>query len=186
MSTDIQVYYEITPNPHSMKFIVTKQIADESVNFDNPATSGRSPLAQKIFGFPWAEGVFIGPNFVTITKQDWVEWEILAEPLSQLIKEHIEREEPVLNEVTSDDVDVDENDTPVVKQIKQILNAEIRPAVAMDGGDIRFHKYENNVLHIHMQGACAGCPSSTITLKQGIEARLQQAIPEIKEVVAVM
>ncbi|MBC86803.1 MAG: hypothetical protein CL677_06445 [Bdellovibrionaceae bacterium] len=187
MSGNIEVYYESTPNPQSMKFVITKTISEESINFETAASAGRSPLALKIFGFPWAEGVYIGPHFVTVTKQEWVDWEILADPLSQLIQEHIQNDEVVLNPSadTANLVD-DSNDSNEVKTIKTIINNEIRPAVAMDGGDIVFHKYEDNIVHVFMQGACAGCPSSTLTLKQGIEARLQQALPEIKEVVAVM
>lgn len=180
--SEISVYYEATPNPQSMKFVVTSIIAHESMNFPSEAESARSPLARKLFGFPWAAGVFIGPNFVTVTKQDWVDWDVLAEPLSGLIKEHIERGEPVLLE--SQKADDDPNDSEIVRHIKQILREEIRPAVAMDGGDIVFHKYEDGRVYLHMQGACAGCPSSAMTLKDGIETRLKAAIPDIIEVVS--
>ena len=91
MSTKFQVWYEATPNPQSMKFLVDQPIADESVQFDDPVKAERSPLAAKIFGFPWTSAVFVGPNFVTVTKQDWVDWETLAAPLSGLISEHLER-----------------------------------------------------------------------------------------------
>lgn len=182
----MDVFYEATPNPQSMKFVVTAQIAHESVNFASAAETARSPLAKKLFGFPWAVGVFIGSNFVTVTKQEWVDWDVLAEPLSGLIKEHLERGEPVLLAAAAGaDSDEDPNDSPVVRQIKQILREEIRPAVAMDGGDIVFEKYENGRVFLHMHGACSGCPSSTMTLKDGIETRLKESIPEIEEVVAV-
>ncbi|MBX3022625.1 MAG: NifU family protein [Bdellovibrionales bacterium] len=188
MSSDIAVFYEATPNPHSMKFVITKVIADQPVNFANTTEAIRSPLALKIFGFPWAAGVYIGANFVTITKQEWVDWDILADPLSELIKEHLLRGEPVLlagvEPVTTDEED-DSDDSPIVRQIKQILRDEIRPAVAMDGGDITFDRYEDGRVYLHMQGACAGCPSSTYTLKEGIETRMKELIPEIQEVVSV-
>jgi len=184
MAQDLKVFYEATPNPNSMKFNLPEVIGQEQVFFDDPLQAQRSPLAQKIFGFPWASAVFIGPNFVTVSKQDWVEWEVLAEPLSQLIQEHLEAGEAVLLSAPSEDKTVDENDSDIVKQIKNILDQEIRPAVAMDGGDIQFHKYENQIVYLHLYGACAGCPSSTITLKQGVETRLKQSIPEIKEVVS--
>lgn len=185
MNSDIQVFYEATPNPHSMKFLVTHPISDEVVNFATAGEAHRSPLAMKIFGFPWAAGVYIGANFVTITKQDWVDWTILADPLAELIKEHLVRGEPVLTagQAPAGDED-DENDSPVVRQIKKILREEIRPAVAMDGGDITFDKYEEGRVFLHMQGACSGCPSSSYTLKEGIETRLKEAIPEIQEVVS--
>ncbi len=183
---DYSVFYEATPNPNSMKFVVTSPIAEESVNFASAAETSRSPLAKKIFGFPWAAGVFIGPNFVTVSKQDWVDWDILAEPLSGLIKEHLERGEPVLLKALNEVVDADEaSDSPTVRHIKQILREEIRPAVAMDGGDIVFDRFEEGRVYLHMQGACSGCPSSAATLKDGIETRLKQACPDVIEVVQV-
>jgi len=144
-------------------------------------------LAAKIFGFPWTASVFVGPNFITVTKQDWVDWNILASPLAGLIQEHLTQGEPVVVDIEAlkADGDISENDSPIVKQIKQIINQQIRPVVALDGGDIVFAKYENNIVYIHMKGSCAGCPSSTATLKQGIEGTLVAAIPEIKEVVAI-
>ncbi|MCB0407717.1 MAG: NifU family protein [Bdellovibrionales bacterium] len=180
--SEIQVYYEATPNPESMKFVITEHITDNSIQFSSASETQNSPLASKLFGFPWTAGVFIGPNFVTVTKQDWVDWETLAAPLSDLIKEHVESGLPVL--VNTEQAEENSNDSEIVKQIKQILNREIRPAVAMDGGDIVFNKYENGILYLYMQGACSGCPSSMITLKQGIEVRLQELFPEIQEVVA--
>ena len=182
----MSVFFEATPNPQSMKFICEQQIADESVNFASAVEATRSPLAMKIFGFPWAAGVFIGPYFVTVTKQDWVDWEILAEPLSGLIDEHLKTGDPVLLPATAAVIEEDSSqDSPVVRQIKQILRDEIRPAVAMDGGDIVFQRYDAGRVFLEMHGACAGCPSSAMTLKVGIETRLKEAIPEVQEVVAV-
>lgn len=184
MSEKTQVFYESTPNPQSMKFVCTKQITNQSVAIHTPAEAARSPLASKLFAFPWLQSVFIGPNFVTITKQDWVDWTVIAEPLSQMIQEHLNTDEPVLLE-PAPGIEVLETDSEIVRSIKQILNEEIRPAVAMDGGDIQFEKYENQVVYLHMQGSCSGCPSSSFTLKEGIETRLKEAIPEILEVIAV-
>jgi Fe-S cluster biogenesis protein NfuA len=186
---EYNVFYEATPNPQSMKFIVTAMISDESVNIASAAEASRSPLAQKILGFPWASGVFIGPHFVTVTKQEWVDWDIIADPLSELIKEHLQTGGAVLlpaaAEAAGEDMNAEKpEDSAVVRQIKQILRDEIRPAVAMDGGDISFDRYENGRVYLHMQGACSGCPSSAYTLKEGIETRLREAIPEIQEVVA--
>ena len=135
---EYNVFYEATPNPQSMKFIVTAMISPESVNFTSQAEATRSPLAQKILGFPWAAGVFIGPHFVTVTKQEWVDWDIIAEPLSELIREHLQSGGIVLLEPVTDDSGEDmnadrETDSSVVRQIKQILRDEIRPAV--DGDD---------------------------------------------------
>lgn len=183
-----QIIYEATPNPQSIKFIAMSTIASETAYFDDPQKCARSPLAQKLFGFPWMSGVLIGPNFVTITKQDWVDWETLAEPLSRLIEEHLDQGEAVLHdlpEATSTQADIQEGDSEPVRLIKTVLEQEIRPAVAMDGGDILFHSYENQVLYLQLQGSCSGCPSSTMTLKMGIETRLKEVLPELKEVVSV-
>jgi len=185
------VFYEATPNPQALKFVVTSPISSGMVNFASANETSRSPLARKIFGFPWAAGVFIGTNFVTITKQEWVDWDILADPLSELIKEHLDRGEAVL---TPEPVSAASStgtagagagdSNPVIEKIKAILEDEIRPAVAMDGGDVTFSRFEQGRVYLHMQGACSGCPSSSYTLKEGIESRLRAAVPEVLEVVA--
>lgn len=183
----IDVRSELTPNPQTLRFTVGGLMLTESpAEFKSAKETLNSPLAKKLFGFPWTAGVFIGRDFLTITKQDWVDWETLAEPLCGLIQEHLERNEPVLIKAAETGaVSAESNDTPVVQQIKQILDQEIRPAVALDGGDITFEKYEDQVVYLVLQGSCAGCPSSTMTLKQGVETRLKAAIPEIRDVVAV-
>lgn len=164
----LEVYYEATPNPQSMKFVYTQKIADESAQFQSQVDSARSPLAQKLFGFPWAKEVFIGPYFVTITKEEWVDWEVIADPLSNLLKEHIENDEPVYIKIAQPEGaspsahEINESDTPVVQKIKHILNTEVRPAVAMDGGDIVFQEYKDGIVYLNMLGACSGCPSSTM------------------------
>ena len=184
--TTQKVTYEPTPNPQTMKYHMGCQISEKNLNFDNPMHTEASPLAQKIFGFPWAAGVFIGHDFITITKQDWVEWEIIAEPISQLLQEHLNNGLPIVVDTPEKQkTETNETDSPVVQQIKFLLDSEIRPAVAMDGGDIQFHKYENHILYLHMQGACSGCPSAAITLKEGIEMRVKELIPEVQEVVSI-
>lgn len=185
MSDTVRVHFEPTPNPQSLKFVVDRPITSDSAEFKQGEPTFRSPLAKKLFGFPWTLGVFIGRDFVTVTKQDWVDWETLAEPLSGLIAEHIERGESVLTEAEASASPADSQDSPTVQTIKRILNEEIRPAVAMDGGDVAFERYEDNVVYLMMKGSCAGCPSSTYTLKEGIATRLRSAIPEIKDVVGV-
>ena len=188
MADKIKVSYENTPNPATLKFNLPFEVTVVGFECASAQDTDRSPLAAKIFGFPWTQSVFVGPNYLTITKQDWVDWNVLAEPLSGLIQEHLERGEPVVVEVAdmmADDGDENENDSPIVKNIKALLNREIRPVVALDGGDITFAKFENDVVYLRMKGACAGCPSSQATLKDGIEVRLKDAFPQIKEVVAV-
>jgi Fe-S cluster biogenesis protein NfuA len=180
----MKVTFEQTPNPSTMKFNFGRKISDHSIEFADVASTESSPLAAKIFGFPWTASVYLGEDFVTVTKQDWVDWDILASPLAGLLTEHIDSGQPILIKLEAS-LDESANDSDVVKQIKRIIQTEIKPAVAMDGGDIVFGKYENNILFIHMKGSCAGCPSSQATLKDGIEVRMKEMIPEIKEVVAI-
>ncbi|MES3038579.1 MAG: NifU family protein [Bdellovibrionota bacterium] len=184
MNTATKVSFEPTPNPATLKFNLPFQVEGGGFECATVQDTDASPLAAKIFGFPWTASVFVGKDFLTVTKQDWVDWNILAEPLAGLIQEHIEAGEPVVVAVTATNED-DTYDTPLVKQIKLALNKEIRPVVALDGGDVVFSRLENNILYLQMKGACAGCPSSSATLKQGIEVRLRELFPEIHEVVGV-
>lgn len=184
MNSPMNVNFESTPNPATMKFVFSENITDQTADFPNVESTDRSPLAAKIFGFPWVSAVFLGENFVTITKQDWVQWNVLAKPLSGLLAEHVTSGQPVLLNLVAANNE-SENDSVIVKQIKRLLESEIKPVVALDGGDIAFVSYENNILSLKMMGACSGCPSSQATLKDGIEVRMKQAIPEIIEVVAV-
>ncbi len=180
----MQVNFEQTPNPATMKFIFSEKISDQTCDFPNVESTEKSPLAAKIFGFPWVSAVFLGENFVTITKQDWVDWKVLAQPLSGLLSEHMASGQPVLLDLQVAN-DESENDSPLVKKIKRVLHNEIKPVVAMDGGDIAFVSFKDNILSIKMMGACSGCPSSQATLKDGIEVRMKQVFPEIHEVVAI-
>lgn len=184
MAENITVHAEMTPNPQTMRFVTNLVLTEQPAEFKSPQETFRSPLARKLFGFPWTAGVFIGRDFVAVTKQDWVDWETLAEPLAGLIQEHLERGEPVLQQVEPVTNSASPDDSDDVREIKRILDEEIRPAVAMDGGDIVFHKFEDGVVYLFMQGACAGCPSSTMTLKMGIEARLKELVPSVREVVS--
>ena len=182
----MKVTFEQTPNPATLKFHLPNQVTDVGFECVSVQDSERSPLATKLFGFPWTSSVYVGTNFITVTKQDWVDWNALAEPLADLISEHINQGEPVVVELTvKTKLGILDTDSDVVKQIKQLLDTEIRPVVALDGGDIIFSKYEDQILSVKMIGSCAGCPSSTATLKDGVEVRIKQVIPEVKEVVAV-
>ena len=182
-----QVTYEVTPNPHSLKFVIDSKICDEILEVNDRNQAGRSPLVQKIMGFPWAKSVFLGENFVTVTKEDWLEWDIICDPISELIKTHLESGEKVLLPKKSHPKKSNSNgeDSPELKKIKEILEKDIQPAVAMDGGYIELVSYEDGIVYLNLQGACSGCPSSSFTLKQGIEERLKQFVPDIKEVVAI-
>lgn len=178
----MNVTFEQTPNPATMKFNFDRKISDHTMDFPNVEAAERSPLAAKIFGFPWTSSVFIGEYFVTVTKQDWVDWNVLATPLAGLLTEHIESGQPILADLSKASDDESAEDSEIVKKIKRLIQTEIRPVVALDGGDIVFAKYENDIVYIHMRGACSGCPSSQMTLKQGIETRMREAFPEIKAV----
>ncbi|MDE0118454.1 MAG: NifU family protein [Bdellovibrionales bacterium] len=189
----ITISVEPTPNPQSMKFTISRNITEETWETEDITKAGRSPLAQKILGFPWASKVFIGSNFITISKENWVEWEVLVDPLSQMIKEHIESEQAILHPPVSEEEqnnkmespnNISSTDSQTVQKIKQILKTDIQPAVSMDGGFITFAGYEKGTVFLKMQGACSGCPSSSITLKQGIETHLKNQIPEVQQVVA--
>jgi len=181
--TNLKIWAENTPNPQSKKFLFSKEISDRPHEIVNAEEAAISPLANKLFGFPWMQAVYIGTNFVTITKQDWVDWEVLTEPLCGLLEEHILAGEVVL--YADNETSFAENDSPEIKTIKRILDNEIRPQVALDGGDIIFQSYDDGVLQVQLRGACSGCPSSSQTLKMGVESRLKEALPEIKEVIAI-
>lgn len=183
-----RVQFEATPNPATLKFHLGQTVTAEPFEVPTVMESERSPLAAKIFGFPWTASIFVGTDFITVTKQDWVDWKVLAEPLAGLIQEHLDQGEPVVVELSAQGQGSNEDsvsDSPLVKEIKAVLNREIRPVVALDGGDIVFNRFEDGIVYLHMKGSCAGCPSSTATLKDGIEVRLKEAFPEIQEVVAI-
>jgi Fe-S cluster biogenesis protein NfuA len=174
------VEFQETPNPQAYKFFWGEKITDTSLDVKSSDEASVSPLATKIFGFPWTQSVYIGNDFVTIEKQDWVSWEVLAEPLANLIEEHLERGEPIVLSTTAQAVEGEQSD--LVEKIKWVLHNEIRPAVAVDGGDVEFISYTQGYLKIAMKGACSGCPSSQITLKEGIESHLKDLFPEIVSV----
>jgi Fe-S cluster biogenesis protein NfuA len=182
----VSVSLEFTPNPNTLKYSVNCTLIDRgAVNFSSKADAEkRSPLASKLLDLPGISGVMLGKNFVTVTKTDDGDWDAVHQLSSTLIQEHLEHGQPVMFDGVSSDTHKG-GDSEIEKRICDILDQEIRPAVAMDGGDIVFEKYEAGVVYLYLQGSCAGCPSSTITLKMGIEARLRDAIPEIQEVVSV-
>jgi NFU1 iron-sulfur cluster scaffold homolog, mitochondrial len=188
-SFQIAVTAERTPNPATYKFKFSQKLLDCSENggyeFPDAQEAIASPLASKIFGFPWTSQVFLGADFISITKQDWVDWDILCEPLVGLIQEHLEQGLPLYTELQTYEEDGTDpaEDSPLVRKIKMTLQNEIKPMVALDGGDVQFAKLENGILYLKMRGSCAGCPSKSTTLKQGIEVRMRQLYPEIQEVI---
>lgn len=180
MSIAHKVEFQETPNPQVLKFFWGEKITDTSLQCSSFEESISSPLAQKIFGFPWAQSVYIGPDFVSVEKQDWVSWEVLSKPLAHLIEEHLLRGEAVI--LAPDKAKSQGETSELSEKIKWVLENEIRPALAVDGGDVQFISYEKGYLKIAMMGACSGCPSSQVTLKEGIETHLKNIFPEILSV----
>jgi len=176
---------ESTPNPATMKFLPGRTVLEAgTADFPTPESGAKSPLAARIFAVAGVTGVFFGNDFVTVTKDEATEWDHVKPAILGAIMEHFQSGAPV---VEGDDgagghASHDGPDSEIVNQIKSLLDTRVRPAVAQDGGDITFHGFDRGVVYLHMQGACAGCPSSTLTLKMGIENLLRHYIPEVVEV----
>ncbi len=175
---------ESTPNPATLKFLPGQTVLDMgSADFPSPDTAGKSPLATRIFAVDGVTGVFFGTDFITVTKADAVDWGHIKPAILGAIMEHYQSGAPVIEgEQAAAHQAHDGPDGDIVKQIKELLDTRVRPAVAQDGGDITFHGFDRGVVYLHMKGACAGCPSSTLTLKMGIENLLRHYIPEVTEV----
>ncbi|MEK6578275.1 MAG: NifU family protein [Bdellovibrionota bacterium] len=184
---NVYVSLEFTPNPNTLKYSVNRQLlAKGAVNVGKKEDAAKkSPLAEKLFEIPGVSGVMIGTQFVTVTKTEDGDWDLVHKNTSSILESHLNANEPVVLAEFLDQAAHKGGSTEIENKIKQILDAEIRPAVAMDGGDITFDRYEDGVVYLYLQGSCAGCPSSTMTLKMGIETRLKSAIPEIQEVVSI-
>jgi Fe-S cluster biogenesis protein NfuA len=176
---------EITPNPATLKFLPGCEVmGDGTANFTNIEKAKRSPLAAHLFGTDGVDAVYLGGDFITVTKADSKEWETMKPLILGAIMEHFSSGKPVIedSDIEDSDEDSDSADSSIEAQIKELLETRVRPAVAQDGGDIIFHSFEEGVVYLTMQGACAGCPSSTATLKDGIEKMLIHYIPEVTEV----
>jgi len=176
---------EQTPNPATLKFLPGQVVLEAgTADFPTPeSVAGRSPLAERLFDVDGVSGVFFGRDFITITKQSDREWYVLNPSILGAIMEHFTAGRPVMDEAATVGEPIhDEEDDEVVLQIKELLETRVRPAVAQDGGDIVFHGFENGIVTLTLRGACAGCPSSTATLKMGIEKMLRHYIPEVVEV----
>ena len=176
---------EQTPNPATLKFLPGREVLGAgTADFTSSEAAANSPLAQRLFAIQGVAGIFLGADFVTVTKADEREWHLLKPAILGVIMEHFTAGRPVLTAPAdvAAEAAVAEGDQEVVAQIKELLDTRVRPAVAQDGGDIVFQGYDKGVVFLHMQGACAGCPSSTATLKMGIENMLRHYIPEVVEV----
>ena len=175
---------EGTPNPATLKFLPGRNVmGDGTADFAGPDLAERSPLAVALFELPGVARVFLGSDFVTVTKNDLADWQGLRPQVLGVLMEHFVAGRPVIvGAGDSADEDVLPEDREVVDQIKELLDTRVRPAVAGDGGDIVFRGYREGVVKLHMQGACSGCPSSSATLKHGIENMLRHYVPEVTSV----
>ena len=178
---------EQTPNPQTLKFLPGKVVMDEGTAFyQNIEEAADSPFARRLFGIEGVEGVFFGSDFITITKNKTFEWQVMKPYVLGGIIDHFNSNDKTVEKAISKEseksLEENENDSEIVKQIKELLDTRVRPAVAMDGGDIIYNDFEDGIVYLKMQGACSGCPSSTATLKMGIENMLKHYIPEVIEV----
>lgn len=178
---------ESTPNPETLKFLPGRDVLGAGGrDFSEPGAAAVSPLAAALFEVEGVRRVYLGPDFLTVAKDPAREWAHLKPHLLAAIMEHFVAERPVLLEAGADDADADDivyegEAADIVKELKELIEVRVRPAVARDGGDITFHSWDhaNGVVKLNMKGACAGCPSSTATLKQGIENMLRHYVPEV-------
>ncbi|WP_258103214.1 NifU family protein [Marinoscillum sp. MHG1-6] len=183
----INIYTESNPNPNSLKFVLNFMLLPEGVSRDFPdkASTTEAPLASELFNYPYVKRVFYMSNFVTVTKDDATDWYEVKTDIQNHIKKFLEDGRQILTEKeVQEDHKVSDDDSDVEVKIKGILDEYIRPAVEMDGGAISFGSYDDGVVKVILQGSCSGCPSSTVTLKAGIETLLKKMVPEVQEVVA--
>ena len=175
---------EDTPNPDTLKFIPGEIVLKTgTVDYASKEVASNSPLASKLFQIEGVSRIFLANDFISVTKDTQFDWNILKPSILTGIMEHYSSGLPAVNLVVDKNFEVNNTeDTETIKQIKDLLETRVRPAVAMDGGDIIFCSFESGVVTLQMQGACAGCPSSTATLKMGIENMLRHYIPEVREV----
>jgi NFU1 iron-sulfur cluster scaffold homolog, mitochondrial len=175
---------EGTPNPATLKFLPGREVlGGTTADFASAASAVRSPLATALFDLDGVARVFLGGDFVTVTKTDVVDWPELKPQVLATLMDHFVADRPVLDGAGDlAEEDVAEADREIVEQIKELLDTRVRPAVAGDGGDIVFRGYRDGVVRLHMQGSCSGCPSSTATLKYGIENMLRHYVPEVTAV----
>lgn len=183
---------EATPNPATLKFIPGREVLPSGTrDFRDPSEAAEaSPLAARLFDVDGVEAVFLATDFISVSKRDSEDWQHLRPAVLGAIMEHFMSDAPVVMDIEEDPATGEQNyaeeDADTVNTIKELLDTRVRPAVAQDGGDITFHAYRDGVVYLHMRGACAGCPSSTATLQQGIENLLRHFVPEVQAVRPVM
>ena len=180
----MNIQTEPTPNPSSLKFLPGKIVMEKgTADFRNVEEAKRSPLALNLFKIDGVKGVFFGSDFISITKNDNHEWKMLKPSISETIIEYYKSGAAIMLQGEEDKTGTSNTeDNEAVIKIKEIIDTKVRPAVAKDGGDIIFQSFDNGIVYLHMQGSCSGCPSSTATLKAGIENMLKHYVPEVREV----
>ena len=194
----VLIYTEQTPNPESLKFVTNKMLYSGTADFKTKELALEfSPMATALFELPYVKSVYICNNFVTLTKEINYAWEDLMIRTKDFIKDYIAEEKPIILEGFAEAMDALEkermaeinysaDDGELVTRIRELIDTHVKPAVEMDGGNIEFKSFQDGVVTLIMQGACSGCPSSTVTLKSGIEAMLKRMVPQVKEVVQEM
>ncbi|MEO0338224.1 MAG: NifU family protein [Bacteroidota bacterium] len=194
----VMLYTEQTPNPESLKFVTNRMLYKGTADFREEALAREwSPLGTELFDLPYVKGVYISNNFVTITKEFNYAWEDIMLKLKDFIKTYIGEEKTVISEGFEEAMakieaergasyEYSEDEAEIVKKIKDLIDTYVKPAVESDGGNIEFKSFDKGVVTVILQGACSGCPSSTVTLKAGIEGMLKRMVPEVTEVVSEM
>jgi Fe-S cluster biogenesis protein NfuA len=193
----VLLYTEQTPNPESLKFVTNKMLYKGTADFREASLAETwSPLGKALFEFPYVKGVYISNNFVTVTKEFNYSWDDIMLKLKAFIKDYIEQGEPLILDGFADAMAAAEaersgqqytgDEAEIVQKIKDLIETYVKPAVEMDGGNIEFKSFDNGIVTVILQGSCSGCPSSTVTLKAGIEGMLKRMIPEVQEVVSEM
>ena len=197
VKSPVMLYTEQTPNPESLKYVTNRMLYKGTADFkDKESAIEWSPLALALFDLPYVKGVYISNNYVTITKEMNYAWEDIMLKTKEFIKKFVEEEGIVINEGYAEameklvaehhDANYEGDEAELVTKIKNLIDTYVKPAVEMDGGNIEFKRYEAGKVYVLMQGSCSGCPSSTVTLKAGIEGMMKRMIPEVTEVIQEM
>jgi NFU1 iron-sulfur cluster scaffold homolog, mitochondrial len=198
VKSPVMLYTEQTPNPETLKFVTNRMLYKGTADFkDAESAKEWSPLADSLFEFPYVKGVYICNNFVTVTKEFNYAWEDITLRLKEYLKQYISDEKTLILDgydeaiKAADAANMANNgfsgeDSELVVKIKELIDTYVKPAVEMDGGNIEFKSFDQGVVSVVLQGSCSGCPSSTVTLKSGIEGMLKRMVPEVTEVVAEM
>jgi Fe-S cluster biogenesis protein NfuA len=197
IKSPVMLYTEQTPNPETLKFVTNKMLYRGTADFKEEELAKEwSELASALFAFPYVKGVYICNNFVTVTKEFTYQWEDIMLPLKEFIKKYVADENPIITdgfEEAMKDIEKEKStreytgdEAVLVEKIKELIDTYVKPAVEMDGGNIEFKSFDKGIVTVILQGSCSGCPSSTVTLKSGIEGMLKRMVPEVTEVVSEM